>query len=143
MSMMNTGWILNGQIEGGDWLDAKEADKFAQFLESLKTAVNELDVLHGCRLHKVFYDEITCDSIYSKNRAGVKQAICLFGDVCLVSNVKKNFMQEFNAFKLCTLGQLTHNRHAIFSVGYNQDSVTILTWGNNQKGTWAWWEYVD
>jgi len=32
----------------------------------------------------------------------------------------------------------------VYALGYDQDTVTVLTWGNIQKGTWAWWdECVD
>ena len=34
--------------------------------------------------------------------------------------------------------------HAVFAVAYDQSGVTVLTWGNTQQGTWAWWdECVD
>jgi hypothetical protein len=25
-------------------------------------------------------------------------------------------------------------------VAYDQNGVTVLTWGNIQQGTWAWWD---
>lgn len=32
----------------------------------------------------------------------------------------------------------------MFAVGYDAAGVTVLTWGNTQKATWAWWdECVD
>jgi hypothetical protein len=34
--------------------------------------------------------------------------------------------------------------HAVFAYGYDQSFVNVLTWGNTQPGTWAWWdECVD
>jgi hypothetical protein len=32
----------------------------------------------------------------------------------------------------------------MYAVGYDKQGITVLTWGNIQKGTWGWWdECVD
>jgi len=32
----------------------------------------------------------------------------------------------------------------VYLVGYDANNVTVLTWGNTQQGSWAWWdECVD
>jgi hypothetical protein len=38
-----------------------------------------------------------------------------------------------------------HNKNsARHAVGYDSKGLTVLTWGNTQKATWAWWdECVD
>jgi hypothetical protein len=34
--------------------------------------------------------------------------------------------------------------HAVYAVGYDQNFLTVLTWGNTQQATWSWWdECVD
>jgi hypothetical protein len=39
---------------------------------------------------------------------------------------------------------LTKDGHAVYAVAYDGNGVTVLTWGNTQQGTWAWWdECVD
>ena len=39
---------------------------------------------------------------------------------------------------------MTEDGHAVYAVGFDPNNVTVLTWGNTQQGTWAWWdECVD
>ena len=71
-------------------------------------------------------------------------AIQLFGGVYLGFQVQQNCVQEFDAHKPWTPGPLTNDGHAVFATGYDQNGVTVLTWGNTQQATWAWWdECVD
>jgi C1A family cysteine protease len=77
-----------------------------------------------------------------KNHTHVQQAIHLSGGVYLGFQVQENCIQEFDAGKPWTPGTLTADGHAVFAVGYDQDGVTVLTWGNIQQGTWAWWDEV-
>jgi hypothetical protein len=58
--------------------------------------------------------------------------------------VQEDCIQEFDAHKPWTPGRLTNDGHAVFAVAYDQKGVTVLTWGNTQQATWAWWdECVD
>jgi hypothetical protein len=58
--------------------------------------------------------------------------------------VQENCINEFNAHRPWTPGKLTNDGHAVFAVGYDHKEVSVLTWGNTQMGTWAWWdECVD
>lgn len=109
------------------------------------SGLNELDVLSYWRQHPVSGDEIiTYVSIDPKNHTHVEQAIHLFGGVYLGFQVQENCIQEFDARQPWTPGPLTNDGHAVFAVGYDQSGVTVLTWGNTQQGTWAWWdECVD
>ncbi len=109
------------------------------------SGLNELDVLNYWRHHSVSGDEIiTYASIDPKNHNNIKQAIHLFGGVYLGFQVQQNCIQEFDARKPWTPGPLTNDGHAVFAVAYDQHGVTVLTWGNTQQGTWAWWdECVD
>ncbi len=73
-----------------------------------------------------------------------QQGIQLFGGVYLGFQVQQNAQQEFEAHQPWTPGPLTTDGHAVFAVGYDPAGVTVLTWGNTQQGTWAWWdECVD
>jgi len=105
----------------------------------------ELDVLNYWRQHAVAGDKILAFvSIDPKNHTHVEQAIQLFGGVYLGFQVQQNCVQEFDAHQPWTPGPLTIDGHAVFAVGYDQVGVTVLTWGNTQQGTWAWWdECVD
>ena len=58
--------------------------------------------------------------------------------------MQQNCQQEFAAHKPWTPAPLTNDGHAVYAVGYDQNGVTVLTWGNTQQGTWGWWdECVD
>jgi hypothetical protein len=109
------------------------------------SGLNELDVLNYWRQNAVSGDEILAfTTIDPKNHTHVQLAIQLFGGVYLGFQVQQNCIQEFDAHKPWTPGPLTNDGHAVFATGYDQNGVTVLTWGNTQQATWAWWdECVD
>ena len=109
------------------------------------SGLNELDVLNYWRQNKVAGDKIlTYASIDPKNHTHVQLAVQLFGGVYLGFQVQQNCQQEFQARQPWTPGPLTNDGHAVFAVGYDPTGVTVLTWGNTQQGSWAWWdECVD
>ncbi len=109
------------------------------------SGLNELDVLNYWRAHAVAHDKILAYvSVDPKNHIHVQQAIQLFGGVYLGFQVQQNCVQEFDARQPWRPGPLTNDGHAVFAVGYDQNGVTALTWGNTQQATWAWWdECVD
>lgn len=109
------------------------------------SGLSELAVLNYWRGNNVSGDRIiTYVSIDPKNHTHIQQAIQLFGGVYLGFQVQQNCVQEFDAHQPWTPGKLTNDGHAVFAVGYDQNQVTVLTWGNTQQGTWAWWdECVD
>jgi hypothetical protein len=109
------------------------------------SGLNELDVLNYWRKHAVAGDEILAFvSVDPKNHTHVEQAANLFGGVYLGFQVPQNCLQEFDARQPWTPGPLTSDGHAVFLVAYDQNDVTVLTWGNTQQATWAWWdECVD
>ena len=79
-----------------------------------------------------------------KNHTHIQQAIQLFGGVYIGFQVQQNCIEQFNARQPWTPGPLTQDGHAVFAVAYDQNTVTVLTWGNTQQGTWGWWdECVD
>ncbi|HVO98746.1 MAG TPA: hypothetical protein VMT15_11800 [Bryobacteraceae bacterium] len=107
--------------------------------------LNELDVLNYWQSNVVDGDKILAFvKIDPKNHVHVQQAVQLFGGVYLGFQVQQNCIQEFDARQPWTPGPLTTDGHAVFATGYDQRGVTVLTWGNTQQGTWAWWdECVD
>jgi hypothetical protein len=109
------------------------------------SGLNELDVLNYWQSHSASGDKILAfASIDVKNHTHVQQAIQLFGGVYLGFVVQQNCIQEFDARQPWTPGPLTQDGHAVFAVAYDSAGVTVLTWGNTQKATWAWWdECVD
>jgi hypothetical protein len=118
---------------------------YEQLAGGQDSGLNELDVLNYWRQHAVSGDEILAfASIDPKNHTHVEQAIMLFGGVYLGFQVQQGCIQKFDARQPWTRGSLTNDGHAVFAVGYDQNGVTVLTWGNTQQGTWAWWdECVD
>lgn len=109
------------------------------------SGLNELDVLNYWRQNPVSGDKIiNYVSIGPKDHTNVQQGIKLFGGVYLGFQVQQNCQQEFDAHQPWTPGPLTSDGHAVFAVAYDQNGVTVLTWGNTQQATWAWWdECVD
>jgi len=109
------------------------------------SGLNELDVLNYWRQNSVDGDKIlSFVGISPKNHTHVQQAIQLFGGVYLGFQVQQNCVQEFDAHQPWTPGPLTNDGHAVYAVGYDQNQLTVLTWGNIQQATWAWWdECVD
>jgi hypothetical protein len=109
------------------------------------SGLNELDVLNYWRKHSVRREKILAfASIDPKNLTHVQQAIQIFGGVYLGFQVQQNCIQEFDNHQPWTPGPLTSDGHAVYATGYDQDGVTVLTWGNVQKATWPWWnECVD
>ena len=109
------------------------------------SGLQELDVLNYWRQHPVSGDEIiTYTSISPKNHTHIQQAIQLFGGVYLGFQVQANCIQEFDNHQPWTPGPLTNDGHAVYAVGYDQNYLTVLTWGNTQQATWSWWdECVD
>ena len=105
------------------------------------SGLNELDVLNYWRQTAVSGDKILAfASIDPKNHTHIEQAVQLFGGVYIGFQVQQNCLQEFDAHKPWTPGSLTNDGHAVFVIGYDHSGVTVLTWGNTQQGTWAWWD---
>ena len=109
------------------------------------TGLNELNVLNYWRQNAVSGDEILAYvKIDPKNHTHIQQAIQMFGGVYLGFQVQQNAIPDFDARKPWTPGTLTQDGHCVYAVAYDQNFVTVLTWGNTQQGTWAWWdECVD
>jgi hypothetical protein len=105
----------------------------------------ELDVLNYWRQHGFSGEKILAYvSIDPHNHTHIQQAIQLFGGVYLGFQVQANAVEDFNARRPWTPGPLTNDGHAVYATGYDQDGLTVLTWGNTQKATWGWWdECVD
>jgi hypothetical protein len=111
----------------------------------IDSGLNELDVLNYWQSNIVSKDKIVAFvSIDPKNHTHIQQAIKLFGGVYLGFQVQQNAIQQFDARQPWTPAPLTQDGHAVFAVQYDQNYVTVLTWGNTQQGSWAWWdECVD
>jgi len=109
------------------------------------SGMNELDVLNYWQSNAVDGDKILAfATINPKNHTHVQQAIQLFGGVYLGFQVQQNCVQEFDNHQPWTPGPLTTDGHAVFATSYDTNGVTVLTWGNVQQATWAWWdECVD
>jgi hypothetical protein len=74
----------------------------------------------------------------------VQQAIRLFGGVYIGLQVSIDLLEQFNHGSVWTATPLTQDGHAVFTTGYDQKHMTMLTWGDSQEGTWEWWdESVD
>jgi hypothetical protein len=103
--------------------------------------LQELNVLNYWQSHMVGREKIVAyTKIDPANHDHVKQAIEIFGGVYLGFQVQANAIDDFDNHVTWTPGQLTNDGHAVYAVAYDADTVTVLTWGNTQKGTWGWWD---
>ena len=111
----------------------------------LDSGLNELDVLNYWRKHPFSSEKVLAYvSIDPKHHEHVQLAIAMFGGVYLGFHVQRDCLKDFEARRPWTPGPLTHDGHAVLAVAYDQEGLTVLTWGNTQKATWAWWdECVD
>jgi hypothetical protein len=134
-------------ILGGKTILSKKAvvKLYMHLTGGVDSGLNELDVLNYWSQNPVAKDQIIrYVSVDPKNHANIQQAIFLFGGVYLGFQVQQNCVQEFDAHQPWTPGPLTSDGHAVYAVGYDSNGVTVLTWGNTQQATWAWWdECVD
>ena len=138
--------VFNGLIGKKKILASKAAVKlYMSMTGGIDSGLNELDVLNHWQSHAVEGDKILAYvAIGVKNHVHVQQAIRLFGGVYLGFQVQANAQQEFEQRKPWVPGPLTNDGHAVFAVSYDAKGVTVLTWGNTQQATWAWWdECVD
>jgi hypothetical protein len=118
---------------------------YLSLTHGIDSGLNELDVLNYWRNNVVSGDEIIAYvKIDEKNHTHIQLAIQIFGGVYLGFQVQEGCIDEFNNGQPWTPGPLTQDGHAVFAVSYDPTYVTVLTWGNIQKGTWDWWdECVD
>ena len=118
---------------------------YMQLAGGVDSGLNELQVLNYWQSQPVSGDKILAFAkIDMKNHTHVQQAIQLFGGVYLGFQVQQNTIQQFDARQPWTPGPLLQDGHAVYAVAYDATGVTVLTWGNTQQGTWAWWdESVD
>jgi hypothetical protein len=138
--------IYQGLVDKKDIMAKKAVVKLYMHLTGgVDSGLNELDVLNYWRKHTVGREKILAfASIDPKNLTHIQQAIQIFGGVYLGFQVQQNCVQEFDNHQPWTPGPLTNDGHAVFATGYDQNEVTVLTWGNIQKATWPWWnECVD
>jgi hypothetical protein len=105
----------------------------------------ELDVLNYWQSNSAGGEQILAfASIDPKNHLHVQQAIQIFGSVYLGFQVQQACEQDFDSRTPWTPGPLTMSGHAVIATSYDAAGVTVLTWGNTQRGTWSWWdECVD
>jgi hypothetical protein len=127
------------------WPESQVVKLYDKLTGGADTGLAELDVLNYWHKHRAAGDKLRAFvSIDPKNHTHVKQAITLFGGVYLGFQVQAHCIEQFDRRKPWTPGPLTQDGHAVFAVGYDPQTVTVLTWGNTQQGTWEWWnECVD
>jgi hypothetical protein len=100
-----------------------------------------LDTLKYWRKHEFYNHEIPAfGTIDLKNHTLVKQCIQLFGGVDLGFAVQENAIFDFENHIPWTPGNSGGGGHCVVAVAYDKDTVSVLTWGGVQKGTWAWWD---
>lgn len=134
--------VYSGKDGTNNIWDVAGVEKFYYTLTGgTDSGCNELDVLNYWQSTGADGEKILAFvKIDPKDHVHVQQAIQLFGGVYLGFQVPANCMSEFNAHKPWTPGKLTNEGHAVYAVAYDAKTVTVLTWGTTQQGTWAWWD---
>jgi len=101
---------------------------------------NELDLLTKWRKHSYLGEKIIAfGELDPKNHTHIMQAIQFFGDVYMGFQVQANAITDFNNnHTVWTPGTLLNEGHAMFTTGYDPQTVNNLTWAAEQKGTWDW-----
>jgi len=138
--------VFNGLVGKKKILSKQAAVKLYMSLTGgVDSGLNELDVLNRWQSQPMDGEKILAyTSIEVKNHTHIQQAIQLFGGVYLGFQVQENAQQQFDARQPWVPGPLTKDGHAVFAVAYDATGTTVLTWGNTQQATWAWWdECVD
>lgn len=114
---------------------------YFQLTKGVDSGLDEMTVLNFWQSTGIDAQKILAFvSIEPKDHVHVQQAIQLFGGVYLGFQVQANAQEEFEKKQPWTPGKLTNDGHAVYAVAYDATGVTVLTWGNIQKATWAWWD---
>jgi hypothetical protein len=138
--------VYNGLVGQMDIMGGPDVvAAYLAFTGGQDTGCTELDVLNDWRQNAFIGDKILAYiALNTQDLTAIKQAIWLFGGVYLGFQVQANAETDFDARVPWTPGTLTGGGHAVFAVAYDAQGVTVLTWGNTQAATWAWWnETVD
>ena len=135
--------VANGRI--GELQIPPEADVVKFYKKLSKCGKDQglvmLDTLKYWRKRPFYNHEILgFGHIDLKNHTLVKQCIQLFGGVDLGFQVQDSAINDFNNGITWTPGVSSEGGHCVVAVNYDKDTVTVLTWGGVQKGTWAWWD---
>jgi hypothetical protein len=103
--------------------------------------------LHYLQAHGIAGFRIAAfGEVYRLDHEAVKQAIFEFGALSLGMNFPKSAMDQFNAGAPWTPvpGAELDGGHCVIAVGYDDDWVYVVTWGQVVKMSWAFWdEYVE
>jgi hypothetical protein len=120
-------------------------DLYFQLTGGQDIGLTVLDVLNYWRQNPVNGERILAYvSVDPLNHEHVQQAIRLFGGVYIGLQVSIDLLEQFNHGSVWTVAPLTPDGHAVFTTGYDQKHMTMLTWADTQEGTWGWWdESVD
>jgi hypothetical protein len=134
--------VYNGLISKNNIWDNQDVVKlYYQLTKGVDSGLVELDVLNYWQSNLINGDQILAfTSIQLSNHQNIKQAIKLFGGVYVGFRVQQNCIQDFDNKQPWTPGPLTNDGHAVFATGYDENGVTVLTWGSTQQGTWDWWD---
>lgn len=106
----------------------------------------ELDVLNNWKRDEfVGHQLIAYADVNCANDTQIRQAISLFGGLYIGFQVPNFVMQSFPAvWDVVPKDGGIDGGHCVFVVGYDDTTLSFISWGKVYKMTWAFWaKYVD
>ncbi len=125
-----------------------DADVIAQYLKlthGRDTGLVESRVLRGWMRNGLWGNRIAAYApVNPHSLESIKQAVAYFGGVYVGIQVPKNAQTQFADNQPWTLDpgwqqQPIEGGHAIPILGYDNQGMYCVTWGEVQKMTWDWW----
>ena len=132
--------VWNGLVGKREVMAQAEVIKlYLHLTGGVDSGLYELDVLNYWRQTLVDGESILAfASVDPRNHDHIKQAIRLFGGAYLGFHVQQDCLADFEAGRPWTPGPLTLHGHCVLATGYDEEGLTVLTWGAVQKATWDW-----
>jgi hypothetical protein len=133
--------IWNGLIGKKSILSASKVLSIYRHLTGGEdTGCNMLDVTNYMQKTGINEKVLGVVSINPKNIDHIKLAIQYFGCIYLGMDVQENAIKDFESKTPWTAGKLTGDGHCVVGADFDQNGMTILTWGGDIEGTWDWFK---
>lgn len=104
----------------------------------------ELDVLKYWRHVGLAHNKVFAfAAVGVTDHTNIMRSVSMFGGCYVGFIVPPNLIEDFNAGKTWDVQPgtpKTNDGHAVNIVGYDSQTLTVITWGRTQKMTWRFWD---